>query len=216
MLDLASGLERASLQGESDSVVTELAISRDGQALASVAAGVVTVWDLAAGWQREVSATDRQEIGVTDLVFSPDGQILAGVEAGNRIVVWDVATGAEQWIFPHGDGVVKDVAFCPDGRLLASIEEAAQITLWDLATGEEGLTLNNPSAAPVTGIASTPSVRAWQPSMQTARSRCGTPSRVMCNRRLNIEAKSIPWLSARTGLYWPVEALIPKSPCGTC
>ena len=139
VLDLATGLERASLQGDSGSIVTELAISPDGNKLASVAAGVLTIWDIRSGRQREISATDPQGGGVRGLVFGSDGRILAGIEENARIVVWDVASGSEKSVFSPVDGPVSDIALRPDGSMLASSGGAAQITFWDLKAGTKAV-----------------------------------------------------------------------------
>jgi WD40 repeat protein len=72
------------------------------------------------------------------LVFSPDGQWLASGGYGDTVMVWNVATGAEQSRLsrpqPHNNAVVK-LAFSPDGTHLAELDDNGRVTIWDFQKG---------------------------------------------------------------------------------
>lgn len=93
--DLATGTERASWSGH-PAMVLALAVSLDGQLLASADRQRVIVWELASG---KVRATVKSAGVPRRLQFSPDGKLLVeGWDSGNTLPqtgglkVWEVAT----------------------------------------------------------------------------------------------------------------------------
>jgi hypothetical protein len=68
------------------------------------------------------------------LAFSADGQWLASGRYGDTVIVWNVATGAEQsilsWPQPPNNAVVK-LAFSPDGTHLTEMRYNGRVTIWD-------------------------------------------------------------------------------------
>lgn len=71
------------------------------------------------------------------LAFSADGQWLASGGYGDTVMVWNVATGAEQSRLsrpqPPNNAVVK-LAFSPDGTHLAELRYNGRVTIWDYRT----------------------------------------------------------------------------------
>ena len=78
--DLASGRERARLQGH-ENWVSSVAFSPDGRTLASVATtGQLIFWDVETG--RELRTVETLNRRTTAVAFKPDGKVTAGNSAG--------------------------------------------------------------------------------------------------------------------------------------
>jgi WD40 repeat protein len=67
------------------------------------------------------------------VAFTPDGRRLAAAGEMSWIVIWDVATGAEQACFERDSShsVNERVAFSPDGRWLAILGSNSRVTVID-------------------------------------------------------------------------------------
>src|SRR5262249_14141566 len=63
------------------------------------------------------------------VVFSADGQIVA-ILGGNRVYLWDSATGQPIATAPGHQGAVWSVAFSPDNRILATAD-LGTVRHWD-------------------------------------------------------------------------------------
>ena len=158
----------ATLQGHTRAV-TGVAFSPDGAILASSSVDTtVRLWNVATG--ESLATLHGHPDQVNTVAFSPDGAFLASgngtylgstgsiseLEGGtpymllngtpmplpNMVILWDVATGAEQRRWQGFKTGMFTVAFSPDGTTLAagsgtptgSIDDA--VRLWDVGTGE--------------------------------------------------------------------------------
>jgi WD40 repeat protein/tetratricopeptide (TPR) repeat protein len=127
------------LKGHQGAIST-IAFSDDGKRLVTASADrTARVWDL-----ETVGAAVRQlenaPSGSWVVRFSPDGQLIAGAN-GDRVRLWDAATGRVVRELRAGDPVVS-VAFSPtDPRLLAvgfrGNPTASPVALWDLDAATE-------------------------------------------------------------------------------
>src|SRR5262249_33260198 len=76
------------------------------------------------------------------LCWSPDGRRLAWVEHQRDVVVWDVAKGREERVFPAQGGYVQTagLAWSQDGSRLVAAEAATnnsgtELKVWDVESG---------------------------------------------------------------------------------
>ena len=153
--DVASGKEiRAVPQGHV-SAVASLAVSRDGQQLATLSksniGGQVHFWNTATGQcQRTIDGpTIEGFFRIPDaslsgrVAFAPDGKSLAIGWPIGYLAVHDVATGrplcsmsrAIQAVVVGAQPIVS-LAFLPNGRLVSG-DLHGRVELWDLKTGEQ-------------------------------------------------------------------------------
>jgi WD40 repeat protein len=80
----------------------------------------------------------RFDASVRQLFFSPDGKWMMG-NNGNRIRLWEVATGKEMHTYSGLNSGPSTMAVSPDGRKLATATYyyGEPMTIWDTATGKK-------------------------------------------------------------------------------
>ncbi len=125
---------RAVLKGHQAEVV-RVAFNHAGDLLVTTSwDGTMRFWDAWTGRQLlTTSSTDGSYPS-----FSPDDCRLGYAFAGQKVWLWDVATGREFRTF-HGHTGYKQpygIDICPDGRLMASSDESC-VRLWDLSAVRE-------------------------------------------------------------------------------
>ncbi|MBE9126841.1 MULTISPECIES: Hsp70 family protein [unclassified Coleofasciculus] len=99
--------------------VTSLAISPDGQTLASGSQdATIRLWQLSTGkLERWITGHNH---AVSNLAMSPDGKILASSSQDNTVKLWHLRSGEWLRTVTGHTAPVFAVAFSPDGRTLAS------------------------------------------------------------------------------------------------
>jgi eukaryotic-like serine/threonine-protein kinase len=112
---------------------TAMALSPDGQTLASGFGQTIKLWDTRTGREKLALTGHR---GVVDaLAFTPDGQSLVSGD-GSTVRLWDLASGKERAVLTPGPGYSCDhVAIAGDGNTL--VLGGAKLTLWDLSQGKQ-------------------------------------------------------------------------------
>ncbi len=160
LIDIASGHERAMLQGHHNSVMS-MAFSADSRSLASGAGRSmgsrggsrgnfpteVKVWDLSGETPREQASLLGLSMEVADVAFSPDARLVAAVGSlGSQVKVWDVESGATIANLKPSASDSSSVAFSPDGALLASSGWTPALSLWDTKTWSKGSDLTGRTA----------------------------------------------------------------------
>lgn len=121
------------------SLIESLALSPDGNTLASGAYQEVILWDAKSGKIKKRLKDFAER--VVALAFSPNGQLLATgggapTEEG-EIRVFETASGNETMKLkaPHSD-TVFGVAFSPDGKILASCGADKFLKTWEIPSGK--------------------------------------------------------------------------------
>jgi WD40 repeat protein len=119
--------------------VPDIQYHPDGLMLASVDLAVVRIREVAT--QRLVITLRAQEM-LRTIAFNPGGDLLAAAGMGERVSVWEVATGELRHSLqlslaslPAASPFVWDVAFSPQGDLLAAAASDGRLHLWRVGQG---------------------------------------------------------------------------------
>ncbi len=137
----STGEEIRTLPGDSN-FVNSIAISPDGEILASVGDDTIKLWNLKTG--EEIRSWAGHSSVIRSIIFSPDGKILATGGNDTMIKLWNPYTGEEIRAL-SGGSLIRAISVSPDGQLLASGDWDNNIKLWNLDTGEEIRTLSGHS-----------------------------------------------------------------------
>ncbi|MEW6493874.1 MAG: WD40 repeat domain-containing serine/threonine-protein kinase [Cyanobacteriota bacterium] len=129
----STGQEISTLPGDSN-FVNSIAISPDGEVLASVGDDKIKLWELKTG--QEIRSWTGHSSIIRSITFSPNGKILASGGNDTMIKLWNPYTGEEIRAL-SGGSLIRAVSVSPDGQLLASGDWDNKIKLWNLNTGEE-------------------------------------------------------------------------------
>jgi WD40 repeat protein len=139
--ELSTGNEIRLLAGHSN-FVNSIAISPDGELLASVGGDIIKIWDVNTG--QEIRTLTGHSALIHSVAFSPDGQMIASGANDSTIKLWNPHTGEEIRTL-SATNLIEVVRFSPDGQFLVSGDHDNNIKLWDLNTGEEIRTLSGHS-----------------------------------------------------------------------
>jgi hypothetical protein len=136
LLDSATG-KRVQEVGDTPCTIFSLAFSPDNAALAlGVSLPSLQLWDVARGKRLPGVRQRPKDSTAASLAYSGDGALLAAGH-GNRITVYDVATGQERRrLEVPGPELVNGLAYLPgDNRLVSASRERGRALVWDLRTG---------------------------------------------------------------------------------
>ncbi|MDJ0555400.1 MAG: serine/threonine-protein kinase [Microcoleaceae cyanobacterium MO_207.B10] len=119
--------------------INAIAITPDGQTLASGSISAITTWNLKTG-ELENNIKDAHGNKVTSLAISPNGEILVSGSADRSIKIWDLKIGKLIRKISGHEGQINAIAISPDGQILASVGNDLLMKLWDIKTGSRMLT----------------------------------------------------------------------------
>jgi WD40 repeat protein len=158
-----------------------LAISPDGNTMASSGDDIIKLWDLKQATL--VNSVKGHSQAVTSVAFSPKQELLATASDDKSIKLWHLPTLEEIFTLEGHSHAVKSVSFSPDGEILASGGWDKQVKLWDVSTGEEIVSLKAHQLQ-VSAVAFSPqgqilasasfdrTIRLWQITQMQNRPRC--------------------------------------------
>ena len=152
LLDTRQGEAGKRSLGIHEGSVSSLAITRNGEFLASAGDKSVFLWRLQKPGQPEV-LQGHQDL-VSGVAFSSDGQLLASVSADSSIRLWSVGQppGAPV-VIAEKDSAVRSLAFSRNSALLAwAAGEDGLVRVWDMTNMTAGPTLTHGEAT-VTAVA---------------------------------------------------------------
>ncbi|MBE9038090.1 serine/threonine-protein kinase [aff. Roholtiella sp. LEGE 12411] len=126
------------IKGHENSV-SSVAVSPDGQMIASSGDRTIKLWNLATG--KQISSLNGHSQQVNIVVISPDGKTLVSGSDDNTIKIWNLATGEQIRTLIGHSSAVHALAISPDGKTLVSGSDDNTIKIWNLATGRQIRTL---------------------------------------------------------------------------
>jgi WD40 repeat protein len=112
-----------------------VALSPDGEFLASATGSVIRLWEAQSG--REIRAFAGHQGSVRSVAFGLNGKNLVSASDDNTVRLWQVDNGREIRAFAGHQGPVSSVAFSPDGKSLASASHDNTVRLWQIDSGQE-------------------------------------------------------------------------------
>ncbi|NET71746.1 MAG: WD40 repeat domain-containing protein [Sphaerospermopsis sp. SIO1G2] len=117
-----------------DNIIHTLAISSDGQILASGDnKGVIKLWDLQS--RQLIKQLKAHSETITDLAFIPNSQTIVSSSQDKTIKIWNFSDGERIQTLTGHNQSVNAIAVHPDGQTLVSAAQDG-IKIWDLTTGE--------------------------------------------------------------------------------
>lgn len=116
-----------------------LALSFDGQTIATQVDDTTSIWDTATAKLRQTIKRNKASL----FSLSNDGQLLAtaGEEKRTTAKVWDTTTGQLKFALPRTEADTQSVVFSPNGRVLLTTSDRG-VKLWDATNGELLATLD--------------------------------------------------------------------------
>ncbi len=118
----------------SNSAITQIRFSLDGQNLATTFQNNIDIWNIAD--QEKIGHLKGHNDVVNTITFSPNNNILVSGSSDKSVKVWDIFTQTERKTFLGHQSDILAIAISPDGNILASASNEGIIILWNLKNGK--------------------------------------------------------------------------------
>ena len=129
--DLATSKEMRSWKAEAGTVYG-LALSTDGQTVATAGRDGLRLWELSTG--KELPREGMNRHNCVAVAFSPDGKLVASGDT-SCVILWEAATGKEVATLRGYKGELSYLVFSADGRILYTSSYDRAVRLWEVRTG---------------------------------------------------------------------------------
>jgi len=126
--------------------VNAIAISPNGELIASGSYGTIRVWNVKTGELKQEFLSAHKD-KVTSVAISPNGEILVSGSTDNTMRLWQLEKGIRRLTIPAHQTGINSVAISPDNQIIASAAEDGLIQLWNPKTGTRMLTLKSHTRA---------------------------------------------------------------------
>jgi WD40 repeat protein/tRNA A-37 threonylcarbamoyl transferase component Bud32 len=126
------------------SSVLSIAVSPDGNTVASTNNDTIQLWSLTTG--QAISTLFGHQNRVNAIAINPNGKILASGSDDNTVKLWNLDNGQQIRTLIGHRAAITTVAMSPDGQILASGSDDKTIKLWNLVTREEIRTIRGYTA----------------------------------------------------------------------
>ena len=133
MVDISTGREIGTLPGTSNT--RGMALSPNGQSVATINLGVVSIWDTMSFRRRLVLRGHGQT--AHRMCFSPDSRQLAVADSDGVIRLWNLNTGHQVNWSQDPCGEIRTALFGPAGKELVTLSTDRTIRTWDIESGFE-------------------------------------------------------------------------------
>ncbi|OCR02966.1 serine/threonine protein kinase [Oscillatoriales cyanobacterium USR001] len=127
-------------------IVNAIALSPDGQILASGSFGTIRIWNLKTGKLLRTINGVHSKKWVKTLAIAPDNRTLVSGGDDNNISIWNLRTGKVIRTMSGHKGGVNAIAISRDGQVIASGSDDKTVCLWNLKTGSRMRTLSGHNA----------------------------------------------------------------------
>jgi RNA polymerase sigma factor (sigma-70 family) len=155
--DGVTGAGQGRFANAHDGPVRGIALTRDGQTIASVGEDWTLRLSNAATGKALHILPDQAPLEA--VAFSPDGKTVAAGGQSRTIRLWDTATGKAVGTLEGHTAVVRALSWAPDGKTLASASDDATVRLWDPVRRKEVLRFKG-HRSPVWSVAFSPDGKA--------------------------------------------------------
>lgn len=134
ILDLDEVQFRVTVDCEYNHGIDSLALSRDGQCMATVSPRI-RIWNLKSQSIMHIFDSINEEDFDCQVAFSPNGRFVASGTCNGNLRLWEVCSGNHVWTRKAHRDKITSLEFSPQGSLVATASSDYTVQLWDAKAG---------------------------------------------------------------------------------